>query len=339
MDSKNSPRFSNKKMNSDAESVLLPTEDFEKSQGVEYIQSKAEEMDYCYTTLDKIFQLSLGKNAHFSGARYMGDFSMTLREAQEAKCDYIAQMLGITKGTRVIDLGCGWGGFLRHVTDKYGAEGVGVTLSKGQAMHGQETGLNVHHMDMRDVTPDTFGSFDVAASMGSFEHLCSYQDFLDGKQMDIYRKFFKQVSELIPIGNRFYMQTMTFGRKIIPRETWDINAPKESDEYTMALMIKQFPLSWVPIMEKPAIEAAKPFFKMIDMSSGRADYVVTNREWTKRYKKFHPLKYWYYLRLLPRFFRDKEFRHQLAILRYAPNRRCFERELFDHFRYVFERVE
>lgn len=326
-------------MSETKESVLQPTTDTEKSKGVKYIRTKAEEMDYCYTVLDKIFQLSLGKNGNFSGARYLGDYTMTLEEAQKAKCKYVAEMLGIKEGTRVIDLGCGWGGFLRYVTDKCGAEGVGVTLSQGQAKHCQETGLDVHCMDMREVTPDVFGTFDVATAFGSFEHLCSYEEYLEGKQIDVYRKFFSLVSELIPIGNRFYMQTMTFGRKIIPRETWDINAPKESDEYTMALMIKQFPLSWVPIMEKPAIEAADSIFKLIDMSSGRADYVVTNREWTKLYKKFHPLKYWYYMRLIPKFIMDKEFRHQLAILRYAPNRRCFERELFDHFRYVFERVQ
>jgi cyclopropane-fatty-acyl-phospholipid synthase len=326
-------------MTESTETVLKPTTQTEKSKGVHYIRSKAEEMDYCYTVLDKIFQLSLGKNAHFSGARYLGDYSMSLEDAQKAKCDYVAQMLNIKEGTRVIDLGCGWGGFLRHVTDNYGAKGTGVTLSLGQAKHGKETGLDVHHMDMRSVTPDVFGTFDAATAFGSFEHLCSYQEYLEGKQDQIYQDFFKQVASLIPVGARFYMQTMTFGRNIIPRETWDINAPKESDEYTMALMVKQFPLSWVPYMEKPAIEAAKPYFKLIDMSSGRADYVVTNQEWTRLYKKFNLLKYWYYLKLVPRMITDKEFRHQISILRYAPNRRCFERELFDHFRYVFERVE
>lgn len=327
-------------MSDQTESVLKPTTDTDKSKGVDYIRTKAEEMDYCYTTPDKIFQLSLGRNAHFSGARYMGDYSMSVGEAQTAKCKYVCDMLGIEKGSRIIDLGCGWGGFLRYATDVRGAVGTGVTLSQGQAKHNQETGLDVHLMDMRTVTPETFGtSYDAVTAFGSFEHLVSYDEYVAGKDFDLYHAFFEQVKNLLPIGGRFYMQTMTFGRKIIPRETWDINAPKSSDEYIMALMVKQFPLSWVPIMEKQPIEAAKPFFKLIDMSSGRADYVVTNREWTKRYKRFQLKKYWYYAGMFPRFVRDKEFRYQLAILRHAPNRVCFERELFDHFRYVFERVE
>lgn len=324
------------------EKVLPPTLDTGKSQGVKSVTTKAQEMDYCYTVPDKIFQASLGKNAHFSNARYMGDFSMTLEEAQTAKCKYVADMLGLKPGMRVMDLGCGWGGWLRYVKDVVGAEGVGVTLSQGQAKHNQETGLNVHLMDMRTVTPETFGGkFDAVTAFGSFEHLCSYEEYVEGKQMDIYRAFFEQVRELLPIGGRFYMQTMTFGTKIkeVPRENWDINADKDSDEYTMALMVKQFPLSWVPYMEKPTIEAAEPHFKLIDMSSGRLDYVKTNEEWTKRYKKLTLKKLGYYLQLVPKYVKDPEFRHMLAMLRYSPNRRCFERSLFDHFRYVFERVD
>ncbi|MBK7409793.1 MAG: class I SAM-dependent methyltransferase [Saprospirales bacterium] len=323
------------------EKVLPPTTDTQKSKGVDSVTSKAEEMDYCYTVPDKIFQLSLGKNAHFSNARYMGDYSMSLQDAQTAKCKYVADMLGLAPGKRVIDLGCGWGGWLRYVKDTVGAEGVGVTLSRGQAKHNQETGLAVHHMDMREVKPDTFGPFDAATAFGSFEHLCSYEEYLEGKQMDIYRRFFEQVRALIPVGGRFYMQTMTFGRRIkeVPRENWDINAPKDSDEYTMALMVKQFPLSWVPYMDESTIEAAQPHFKLIEHSSGRLDYVKTNQEWTRLYKKFNLVKYWYYMRMIPKYIFDPEFRYMLDILRYAPNRRCFERELFDHFRYVFERVD
>jgi cyclopropane-fatty-acyl-phospholipid synthase len=319
--------------------ALKPTTDTEKSQGVDYIKSKAEEMDWCYTVADKIFQLSLGKNAHFSNARYMGDYTMSLQEAQEAKCKYVAENLGLGPGKRVVDLGCGWGGWLKYVKEKTGAHGIGMTLSKAQARHGVETGLDVHYMDMREVRPETFGMFDAATAFGSFDHVLSYDEYLAGKEYEVYNTYFKNVAQLIPIGGRFYMQTMTFGRKIIPRETWDINAPKDSDEFTMALMVKQFPQSWLPYMEKSTIEAAKPYFKLLDISSGREDYVVTNREWTRLYKKFSIPKYWQYLKLLPKFVRDKEFRYQLDILHYAPNRRCFERELFDHFRFLFERVE
>lgn len=319
--------------------VLKPTADTGKSQGVEYIKDKADEMEWCYTILTKIFILSLGPNPHFSNAMYNGNYSLTLEQAQEAKCKWVAEKIGLGPGKRVIDLGCGWGGWLKYVKNHTGAHGVGVTLSVGQADHGKETGLDVHCMDMRDVKPETFGMFDAATAFGSFDHVLSYEEFLEGKEHEVYNRYFYNVAQLIPVGNYFYMQTMTFGRKIIPRETWDINAHTDSDEFTMALMVKQFPKSWLPYMEKSTIEAAKPYFEIQECWSGREDYVVTNREWTRRYKKFGIRKYWNFLKLLPRFISDKEFRYQKQILKYAPNRRCFERELFDHFRFLFKRVQ
>ncbi len=42
--------------------------------------------------------------------------------------------------------------------------------------------------------------------------------------------------------------------------------------------------------------------------------------------------------LIPNFLFDKEFRPVASFMKYSPNKRPFERELFDHFRLVFERV-
>ena len=43
-----------------------------------------EDLDFTYTTIDKIFRLSIGESADYSGAKYDGDFSMSLEEAQKA---------------------------------------------------------------------------------------------------------------------------------------------------------------------------------------------------------------------------------------------------------------
>lgn len=67
------------------------------------------DLDFTYSLIDRIFRLSLGEMADFSGAKYDGDFSLTLEQAQRRKHDYIVQQLGIQAGHRVLDLGCGWG--------------------------------------------------------------------------------------------------------------------------------------------------------------------------------------------------------------------------------------
>ncbi len=74
--------------------------------------AQKQDIDFTYTSLDKIFRRSIGESADFSGARYNGDFSMTLEEAQEAKHQFMAEQLCIRQGSRVLDMGCGWGPFL-----------------------------------------------------------------------------------------------------------------------------------------------------------------------------------------------------------------------------------
>src|SRR3990170_5012933 len=90
------------------------------------------EMEFAYSLMDRIFRLSFGESADFSGAKYDGDFTLSLEAAQRRKHDFVAQHLGIRRGSRVLDLGCGWGPILKYLRD-VGAEGTGVTLSTAQA--------------------------------------------------------------------------------------------------------------------------------------------------------------------------------------------------------------
>src|ERR1700748_2556649 len=76
---------------------------------------KEKEMDFTYTNIDKFIRMSLGENAHFSNAMYNGDYSLTLDQAQRKKYDFVVESLRIKEGTRVLDLGCGWGGWLKHL--------------------------------------------------------------------------------------------------------------------------------------------------------------------------------------------------------------------------------
>ena len=74
-----------------------------------------DDIDFSYTLTDRVIRLSLGELADFSGAKYDGDFSLTLEQAQRRKHEYVAEQIGIGPGRRVLDLGCGWGGLLNFV--------------------------------------------------------------------------------------------------------------------------------------------------------------------------------------------------------------------------------
>ena len=82
------------------------------------------DLEFTYSLIDRIIRLSLGEVADFSGAKYDGDFSLTLEQAQRRKHDYVAQQIGIAPGRRVLDLGCGWGALLQYIRERGVAEQV-----------------------------------------------------------------------------------------------------------------------------------------------------------------------------------------------------------------------
>ena len=300
--------------------------------------AEQKDLDFTYTTIDEIFRLSMGETGDYSGAKYDGDFSMTLEDAQKEKHKFIADSLNISKGSKVLDMACGWAPFMRYITHERYAESIGLTLSQGQANSCQKNGYEVMVKDCRYVKKEDFGTFDAITCIGGLEHFCSVEEWQAGKQEQIYQDFFKTIFDLLPTGGRFYMQTMTFGKNMIEFEDLDVNAKEGSAAHIMALMVKQFPGSWLPYGPEMVIKCAKPGFKLISQSSGRLDYIETITQWKKKFRKFHLKKYWLYLSLIPRYFIDKEFRHLVSIFKISPNKVCFEKEVMDHYRLVFEKL-
>ncbi|WP_460937949.1 SAM-dependent methyltransferase [Spirosoma humi] len=296
-----------------------------------------QDLDFTYTTIDKIFRLSMGQTGDYSGALYNGDFSLTLEQAQRRKHEFIADSLGIGPGSRVLDLGCGWGPFLHYIKER-GAIGQGVTLSKGQAAACRANGLTVDIKDCRRITPADYGTFDAICSVGAMEHFCSVEQYQTGQQDQVYADFFARLSDLLPQGGRAYIQTMVFGKNMIPFEEISLDAPHDSPSYALALMIAQFPGSWLPYGADQVIRNAQPHFKLISQSSGRLDYIQTIGEWRKRFRAFHLHKYWLYASLVPKLLTSKSFRDLIAVFRVSPNRVCFQQETMEHYRLVFEKL-
>jgi cyclopropane-fatty-acyl-phospholipid synthase len=299
------------------------------------------DIDFTYSFTDRIVRLSLGELADFSGAKYDGDFSLTLEQAQRRKHEYIAENIGIGPGRRVLDLGCGWGPLLNYVRER-GATGVGVTLSSAQLAACRRHGLDVRLSDAREVDRRHFGAFDAVASLGAFEHFCSPEDYEAGRQEQIYSDLFARVAGLLPDGGRFYLQTMVFGRNMIPAEQIDMEAlrgvpPRGSDEFLIALLGRQFPGSWLPFGQEQVIRCAEPHFRAVSSVSGRLDYIETISQWNTRIGAPSFAKTLLKIRLIPRWLTNPDFR--LAFTSgVSANKVCFERELLDHYRLVFEKT-
>ena len=94
-----------------------------------------------------------------------------LNEAQEHKLDLICRKLRLEPGMRLLDIGCGWGGFARFAAAEYGAVVTGVTPAGEQARLAQqvcaELPVDIRECDYRDVR----GRFDRIVSIGMMEHV------------------------------------------------------------------------------------------------------------------------------------------------------------------------
>ncbi len=252
----------------------------------------------------------------------------------------MAERIGIEAGRRVLDLGCGWGPLLAYVRER-GGVGVGVTLSSGQLDACRRHGLDVQLFDAREVDRERFGEFDAVASLGAFEHFCSPDDYIAGRQEDVYRELFARVASLLPPGGRFYLQTMVFGRKMIPPERLSIAAlravpERDTDEWYLALLGRQFPGSWLPLGPDQIVSCAEPHFQLVSALNGRLDYIETIRQWNARIGAASARKTLLKLALAPRWLASADFR--LAFTSgVSANMVCFERELLDHYRLTFEK--
>ena len=103
------------------------------------------------------------------------DEGMTLEQAQREKYRRLAEATGLQRGDRVLDIGCGWGGFAMYAAGNLGCHVTAITISREQFDHvGKlvaERGLagmvETRLQDFRD----TEGSFDRIVSIEMIESI------------------------------------------------------------------------------------------------------------------------------------------------------------------------
>ena len=135
----------------------------------------AEAIHHHYDVSNTFYEYVLGPSMTYTCAVFPTE-DATLEEAQYTKYDLVARKLDLQEGQRLLDLGCGWGGMVRHAAKEYGVHALGVTLSREQAAWAQqrikEEGLDhlaeVRHMDYRHVEES---GFDAISSIGLTEHI------------------------------------------------------------------------------------------------------------------------------------------------------------------------
>jgi cyclopropane-fatty-acyl-phospholipid synthase len=138
-------------------------------------ESDSEAIQYHYDVSNAFYREWLGEGMVYS-CGYFENGDETLDEAQIRKIDHILTKIRLQPGQRLLDIGCGWGALVLRAAEKFGAQCVGVTLSKNQhelacervKAAGLQDRIDIRLQDYRDVKD---GPFDRITSVGMFEHV------------------------------------------------------------------------------------------------------------------------------------------------------------------------
>jgi len=122
-----------------------------------------------YDIGNDLFEAMLDSRMIYSCAYWRNAHS--LEEAQLAKLDLVCRKIGIKPGAKVLELGCGWGGFARYAAEAYGAEVTGLTVSREQAALAARRcrGLPIE-IRLEDYRA-AHGQYDAVISLGMLEHV------------------------------------------------------------------------------------------------------------------------------------------------------------------------
>ena len=234
--------------------------------------STKEEIDITYGVNNDFFALWLDKSMAYTCGLFL-DGNETLEEAQIKKHAFLSRAARVEPGSRVLDIGCGWGANLDYLSRVAGAgEAVGITLSKDQYAAVQARNIprsSVHYVDYRDYRPERI--FDSIISIGMFEHVATPAQTRRGEHIDIYRDYFRKAWEWSRPGASFGLQSVV-GAKI-PRGA----ALREIAWATSAI----FPGAISPRLES-IFQSAHPYWEVIELQTRRMHYARTTTEWLER---------------------------------------------------------
>jgi cyclopropane fatty-acyl-phospholipid synthase-like methyltransferase len=239
----------------------------------------------CYAVFDRFFP-ACGLLDMTEGI-YGPEPGVSYEAAQANQARHLLDELQCAEGTRVLDVGCGYGTLLEHLRERKG-RGVGITVSPEQVRHCRRRGLDVRLLDYRALDETWEARFDSVAANGPMEHFVQPAGAVRGEADAVYRRFFAIVHRLIdprsPV-RRFVNTTIHFVRRPDPSDLLrsPFSFPRGSDRFHYALLARSFG-GWYP--EGDQLErCAAGYFELVKTVDGTADYCRTSEEWLRRVRQ------------------------------------------------------
>lgn len=246
------------------------------------VTSETSTVVQCY---DLLHLCLTGGVTDFTDGKYVDgrDDRAAYLQAQSAQAEYLLDEIGCGIGTRILDIGCGYGRILEHA-ERHGAKAVGITISPPQVEDCQRRGLDVRLLNYRDIPDDWNGQFDGIVANGSLEHFAQLSDAMAGRVDEVYEEMFAICYRLLARGKRFVTTAIHFREagQMSPEEIalgpdhW----PVGSDQYQFAMVQRNFG-GWYPEPGQLA-QCAAPHFRLTHVEDGTDDYRRTSEFWLRQ---------------------------------------------------------
>ncbi|HVV81638.1 MAG TPA: cyclopropane fatty acyl phospholipid synthase [Kofleriaceae bacterium] len=215
-----------------------------------------------YDIGNELYRAMLGERMMYTCAYWPPGVS-TLDEAQDAKCELVCRKIGLQPGMRVLDLGCGWGGFAAYAAEKHGAKVVGYTVAEEQVKWARERyahlPVDIHLDDYRNAV----GVFDRVVSIGLLEHV-GYKN---------YRGYMELASRCLADGGVAFVHSIVGNRARADIDPW-------FDKYI-------FPNAVLPTLGR-IVEAMDGLFITEDLHNLGEDYDRTLMAWWENFDRAWP---------------------------------------------------
>ena len=193
---------------------------------------------------------------------YWREGTRTLEEAQANKIDHVCRKLRLAPGERVVDIGCGFGGFMMRASERLGVDVTGVNTTDEQvddlAAEIRDRGLGDRLRVVNGDFRDAFDTFDKVVSIGVLEH--AGRDHLN-EVVGAHARFLKPggLGMLHFIGHVGRRDTEFFIRDHV------------------------FPGGWIPSLADTIVAMEDHGLEVVDIENLRRHYALTLDEWTKRF--------------------------------------------------------
>ena len=193
---------------------------------------------------------------------YWRDGTTSLEQAQVNKIEHVCRKIGLREGETVIDIGCGFGGFMFHAAPRYGVKITGTNTTTeqvaavGERIQRENLGdrVNVIEADFREPQ----GEFDKVVSIGVLEH--AGRDQLD--------EVVKAHADALKPGG---LGMLHFIGHVGRRDT----------EYFIREHV--FPGGWIPSLADVIVAMEASGLEVVDIENLRRHYALTLDVWAERF--------------------------------------------------------